>query len=296
MKFSLRQLQVFHQVAELGSVSEAAKVLNMSQSAASMALGQLESMLDKPLFKRQGRQMALNHWGHWLRPHVLQVLGQCRTIELGMSSMDLVSGRLSLGVSQTPADFIMPRLLAELDRDFPQLEIHMGVANTEHVIAGLVDYHFDLGVIEGHCDDERIEQSTLCSDELVLVAASDHPYAQQERTSLAQLEMAHWVLRERGAGTREIFDLCIHEHITQIRVHREYDHVGVILALLQEGPYLSCLSRRAVASAVEAGQLTILSVPELNMKREFRFIWRKQDNGEEIRSLVQTTARHVVGH
>lgn len=293
MKFSLRQMQVFQQVAEQQSVSEAARVLNMSQSAASMALAQLENLLGHDLFQREGRKMTLNHWGQWLRPHVQQLLGNCRTIELGLQSMDLVSGALTLGASQTPAEFVVPNLIASLDRDFPHLELGLGVENTEGIITGLIDYRYDLGLIEGHCDDERVAQQPLCDDELVVVAAPDHPFAQQEQTTLAQLEASRWVLRERGAGTREIFDLAIHEHIESLKVHREYDQVAVIKALVGQSHYLTCLSRRAVSRAVSAGRLVILNVPWLTMRRDFRFIWRKADAVNELRDLVINRARQL---
>lgn len=294
MKFTLRQLQVFQQVAEQQSVSEAARVLQMSQSAASMALSQLEAQLEKPLFHREGRKMTLNHWGRWLRPHALALLGNCKTIEMGMQSLDLVSGSLTLGASQTPAEFVVPELIAALDRDFAHLEMGLHVENTEGVIAGLLDFRYDLGLIEGHCDDERLTLAPLCDDELVIVAGADHPYADKESVTLAQLEVAQWILRERGAGTREIFDLSIHEHIKRLRVHREYDQVSVILALVRQGQYLTCLSTRAVEDGVKRGDLVKLSVPDLRMKRNFQFIWRRQDVASELREVVLSRARHLI--
>jgi len=295
MKFSLRQMQVFHSVAENQSVSDAARELNMSQSAASMALAQLETMLGKPLFNRHGRKMALTSWGLWLRPHVQQLLSNCHTIELGMENRDLVSGRISVGASQTPAAHIVPQLVCQLDCDFPHLEVAVGVENTEHVISGLIDYRYDIGIIEGHCDDERVEVQRLCDDELVIVASAQHPYAIGKKASLTQLEMAQWILRERGAGTREIFDISIHEHITQLKVHREFDHVGVIIALIKQGNYLTCLSRRSVAQLVEKGELVILAVPELMMKRDFSFVWRKHDVTSPSRTVIMKTANSLVG-
>jgi DNA-binding transcriptional LysR family regulator len=291
MKFSLRQMQVFNYVAEYQSVSEAAKELNMSQSAASMALSQLESMLEKPLFIRQGRKMKLNNSGLWLRPHVHQLLSNCHTIELGMKDRDLVSGLISLGASQTPAEHLVPALVTQLDQDFPHLQVDFGVENTEHVIQGLHEYRYDLGIIEGHCDDESMDVQKLCEDELVIVASAQHAYAQGEQTSLTQLEMAQWILRERGAGTREIFDISIHEHIDQLNVHREYDHVGVIVALVADGNYLTCLSRRSVHQAVSQGVLAILNVPELNMVRDFSFVWRKSEGSSASRVAMIKTAK-----
>jgi DNA-binding transcriptional LysR family regulator len=116
-----------------------------------------------------------------------------------------------------------------------------------------------------------------------------------DRVSLIQLEMAVWVLRERGAGTREIFDISIHEHIQQLKVHREYDQVSVIMALVAQGNYLSCLSRRTVAQLVDQGKLAILTVPELKMVRDFSFVWRKQESDSPSRSVTMKSAASLIG-
>lgn len=294
MKFSLRQLQIFQLIAEHQRVSVAAKVLHMSQSAASMGLAQLEGALGHPLFVRQGRRMELTNYGLWLRPHVHEVLAHCRTIQMGMSGMELVSGQIQLGVSQTPAEHLVPALFCVMDRSFPQLNLKLEVENTEHVIEGLLDYRYDLGIIEGRCDDERIAQQVWCKDELVILASVKHPYSQQETTSLAQLELAQWILREPGAGTREVFDSNIHKYLKQLSVHREYEQVGVILALLERGKYLGCLSRRSVEPWVSSGKLKILNVPELNITREFLFIWRKEEDDNPSRNAILKVANSIV--
>jgi len=293
VKFSLRQMQIFQLVAEHRSVSVAAKELHMSQSAASMSLAQLESMLGHPLFIRQGRRMELTSWGQWLRPRVHELVASCYAIDMGMSTMEVICGRLNLGASQTPAEHLVPALISEMDNSFPRLNLTLQVENTEHVISGLLDYHYDLGIIEGHCDDDRIERAVWCQDELVIFASANHPYSQQAETRLAQLEMAQWILREQGAGTREIFDSCIHEHIAQLRVHREYEYVNVMLAMVSESHYLSCLSYRSVKPLVESQQVTILNVPELSMKRDFTFIWRKDEDVNPNRTAILNTARKI---
>jgi DNA-binding transcriptional LysR family regulator len=107
--------------------------------------------------------------------------------------------------------------------------------------------------------------------------------------------MADWVLRERGAGTREIFDISIHKHIQQLKVHREFDQVSVIMELVAQGHYLSCLSRRTVAQFVDQGRLSILNIAELSMVRDFSFVWRKQEADSPNRSVIMKTAASLVG-
>jgi len=241
MRYSLKQLAVFDAIADSGSVSVAAEKLALTQSATSMSLAQLEKMLGRPLFERQGKQMALTHWGMWLRPKAKRLLQDAQQIEMGFYDQQLVSGEISIGASQTPAEHLVPDLISIIDNDFPEIRIDLRVKSTRAVIEGVLDYKFDLGIIEGRSDDNRIHQEEWCRDHLTVIASAHHPFAKRSTVSLAQLEQAKWVLRERGSGTRKTFDSSIHHLIEDLDVWREYEHVPVLRTLVANGPYLTCL-------------------------------------------------------
>ncbi|MBU2708369.1 LysR family transcriptional regulator [Zooshikella marina] len=274
MRYSLKQLAVFDAVADSGSVSQAAEKLSLTQSATSMSLAQLEKMLGHPLFERQGKMMTLTHWGMWLRPKAKKLLQDAQQIEYGFHGQHLLSGEIKLGASQTPAEHLVPDLISIIDNDFPEIRIKLGVQSTDSIINGVLDYQYDLGIIEGRCDDNRIAQDVWCRDHLTVIAASHHPFAQCKQVSLAQLEQAKWVLREHGSGTRKIFDSSIHHLISDLDVWREYEHVPVLRSMVANGPYLTCLPYLDVEQFIEQGQLVTLNVPELNMERTLSFIWR----------------------
>ncbi|MBY7868686.1 LysR family transcriptional regulator [Vibrio fluvialis] len=274
MRYSLKQLAVFEAVADCGSVSAAADKLALTQSATSMSLAQLEKMLGRPLFERQGKQMALTHWGMWLRPKAKKLLQDAQQIEMGFYDQHLLSGEIRLGASQTPAEHLVPDLISIIDSDFPEIRIELGVKSTQGVIEGILDYKYDLGIIEGRCDDNRIHQEVWCRDHLTVVAAAHHPFAKRDFVSLAQLEQAKWVLREHGSGTRKTFDSSIHKLIADLDVWREYEHVPVLRSLVANGSYLTCLPYLDVERYIQSGQLVALNVPELNMERTLSFVWR----------------------
>lgn len=274
MRYSLKQLAVFDAVADSGSVSQAAEKLSLTQSATSMSLAQLEKMLGHPLFERQGKMMTLTHWGMWLRPKAKKLLQDAQQIEYGFHGQHLLSGEIKLGASQTPAEHLVPDLISIIDNDFPEIRIKLGVQSTDSIINGVLDYQYDLGIIEGRCDDNRTAQEVWCRDHLTVIAASHHPFAQCKQVSLAQLEQAKWVLREHGSGTRKIFDSSIHHLISDLDVWREYEHVPVLRSMVANGPYLTCLPYLDVEQFIEQGQLVTLNVPELNMERTLSFIWR----------------------
>ncbi|MBA5763268.1 LysR family transcriptional regulator [Vibrio sp. 404] len=274
MRYSLKQLAVFDAVANTGSVSLAADKLALTQSATSMSLAQLEKMLGRPLFERQGKQMALTHWGNWLRPKAKRLLQDAQQIEMGFIEQHLLSGELCIGASQTPAEHLIPDLISRIDSDFPELRIKLNVQSTDNVLQGLIDYKYDIGIIEGRCDDNRLHQEIWCRDHLTVVASAHHPFAKADRVTLSQLEQAKWVLREHGSGTRMIFDSSIHHLIEDLDVWREYEHVPVLRSMVANGQYVTCLPYLDVERFIESGMLVALDVPELSMDRTLSFVWR----------------------
>ncbi|MBW8189508.1 LysR family transcriptional regulator [Neiella marina] len=290
MRYSLKQLAVFDAVASLESVSLAADKLALTQSATSMALAQLEKMLGRPLFERQGRRMVLTHWGMWLRPKAKQLLFDAQQIELGFYDQHIISGELSLAASQTAAEHLVPELISHIDSSFPELRIRFEVDNSEGVLDGVRNYQFDLGIIEGRCDDSRVEQQIWCHDHLVIVASAHHPFANKESVSLAQLEQARWVLREHGAGTREIFDSALLGLIEDLDVWREYEQVPVLRQLVADSQYLSCLPYLDVVKFVERGDLVVLKVPDLSIERPLSFIWRNDRTENPLRDCIKREA------
>ncbi|QIZ78269.1 LysR substrate-binding domain-containing protein [Ferrimonas lipolytica] len=293
MRFSLKQLSIFEAVARTGSVSLAAEELAQSQSAASMALAQLERMLGHPLFERQNKRMALTAWGNWLRPKARKILLDIGQIESGFAQQEIISGEINVGVSQTAAEHLFPEVIRDLDRDFPALKINMGVQNTDQVIEGVRSFQYDFGIIEGRCDDNQIQQEIWCYDHLAIVASSNHPYARFKQVSYAQLERAQWVLRERGSGIRSSFESALHGHIEDLDVWREYEQVRVLKKLVAEGLYLSCLPYFDIRDCVKSGELIELNVPELNMKRPLTFIWRRDSQVNPLRECITLQARRL---
>ncbi|WP_022942235.1 LysR family transcriptional regulator [Psychromonas hadalis] len=294
MKYTLKQLSVFDAVASQESVSAAARKLSMTQSAVSMSLSQLENLLDRPLFIRQGNRLTLSHWGRWLRPKAKRLLQDALQIELGLHDQQMISGCFSLSVSQTFAEHLLPELISKIDTDFPELRINLQIENTEHVVDGVLNHDYEMGIIEGRNDDNRIFQENLLEDHLVIISSTFHAYAKHKKVNIAQLEQSKWILREQGAGTRRIFDGAVHGLIENIDVYKEYESVAVIKALVKNGGYLGCLPYLDVIKEVEKGELVILPTPELNMTRNLAFIWRKDAGENPLRSCILAQARRLI--
>ncbi len=274
MAISLRQLQVFIETARNENVSRAAQVLSMSQSAASSALLELEKSHDCLLFDRVGKSLRLNSLGRGLLPMAESVLGQVADIEAYLAGHQLAP--LRIAATLTIGNYLATLIVAEYMRRHPAAEIGLHVANTDAVVAGLLDFSCDLALIEGDISDPNLIVEPWLTDELVIFCAPDHPMATATAIDDQQLAAASWILRERGSGTRSLFDRVVARRLGNIRPRLELEHTEAIKRAVESGLGIGCLSRLTLRDAFRRGSLCEIPTPQFDLGRQFYFARRRQ--------------------
>ena len=85
-----------------------------------------------------------------------------------------------------------------------------------------------------------------------------------------------WILREQGSGTRLTFDQAMRHHPQPLNIRLELEHTEAIKRAVESGLGIGCISRLALRDAFRRGSLVALETPELDLSRQFYFIWHKQ--------------------
>lgn len=285
MRITLRQLEIFAAIASHGHVTRAAEAIAMTQSAASMALAELEQQLGSTLFDRIGRQMLLNEAGRQLLPDALDVLDRVRDIEAATGSSELAFD-LRLGASLTIGNYLFPALLAELSRRHPRGHVRLSLKNTELVIADLVSYRVDLGFVEGPVQDGRLRCYPWRRDRLTVFVHADHPLAGKTATR-EDLKTVSWILREKGSGTREVFERALANASLPSSVAFELEQPEAIRQCVRTGLGMGCLSLLELRDAFQAGWLAPVATPFLDLEREFQVVMhRNKHPSPGIRAIL----------
>lgn len=254
-RVTLRQWSVFVAVARCETTTAAGAQLSLSQSAVSAALAELESALAQPLFDRHGRRLHLNALGRQLLPQAQALLDHADALELATQQPSV---RLKLAASSTIGNYVLPALLARLRQQIaPDSQLDLLIGNTQDVVDAVLRFDVDLGLIEGSCRGEALEIEPWMEDEMVIVAAPDHPLA-HGRVSHAALRQAAWLMREPGSGTRELIDSRIAAAVGPLHVALELGHSEAIQRTVAAGYGISCLSRHVVNDALRDGRLAIV--------------------------------------
>jgi len=275
VKTTLKQLQIFTSIARNRNLSKAAKENFLSQSAASMSLAELERQLGKKLFDRIGRQLELNALGKSLLPKALDIIERAKEIEeICQQESSAVTGSLKVGASSTIGNYLIPKIVGDFVKQHPTAHLLLDIGNTEHVTRELLDFNIDIGFIEGFCEHPLITVSPWFPDRLIVFSAPDHPLA-QKKPSRSEILHSNWILRERGSGTRDIFERALDNDVHKLNIFLELGHTEAIKQAVEANLGISCLSVHVLKRALREGSLVEIPTPFWDLRRMFTLLVHK---------------------
>lgn len=212
MAFTLRQLQFFVAAAEAGSVSGAARALSISQSSVTEAIRALEDDLGVILFDRQARGLLITHKGSAFLRHARQILSDVSTARSSFKEeAETATGRLSLGVTQLVAGYVLSDILQRFRRAFPQVELNVIEDSGEYLQHLLIGGELDVAVLLTSSVRDRLalHVETLLVSPYRLWLPLGHALAQQEAIQLeelAGLPLIQLMVDEIEDSTRRLTD------------------------------------------------------------------------------------------
>jgi DNA-binding transcriptional LysR family regulator len=275
---TLEQLRIFVAVAERQHVTDAARSLNMAQSAASHAIASLEMRHDTKLFDRVGRRIELTEAGRSLLSEARTILTQVERAELALSEFGkLERGTLKVQASQTIASYWLPRHLVVFRQAHPRIDIRLSVGNTAQVAEAVESGAVELGFVEGAVKGDQFVSVPIARDQLVLVVRPNHPWAQTARLTARNLLESVWVLREHGSGTRSVFEQALTQlgiEPSHLRVVMELPSNEAVRAAVEAGLGATALSASVAAPSIESALLH--HVPFRLPQREFHVLYHAQ--------------------
>ncbi|MBV9272886.1 MAG: LysR family transcriptional regulator [Verrucomicrobia bacterium] len=280
---NLNHLFLFRAVAEAGGFSRAAEQIHVSQPAISMQVGELEAQLGLALFHRLGRGVKLTAAGKLLLGYAQRLGALAVDAEQAMAEVKgLRRGHLAIGASTTIGVYLLPDLLGEYRRRYPDIDLQFDIANTEDIERRLVDGTLDAGLTEGLPPDRReLETVVFLRDQLVPIARPDHPRLKCGRKplTLRQLCAEPMIVREAGSGTREVIDRALAKRGQKFqRPPLILGSTEAIKRAVAAGLGVAIVSHLTIQTELAAGQLAILPLAGFQLTRPLhRLCWRNRE-------------------
>lgn len=259
-------LKVFVTVIEQKSFSRAAEELYLSQPSVSLHIRNLENEFGAKLLHRSSRRLSLTPAGEALFRHAKEILNHYDQAKSEINDLrHVVTGALKIGASFTIGEYVLPRFLAEVSENYPNVDVSVTIANTEEITQLLHKNHLDIGIVEGQVSLPGIEAEPFMSDDMLLIMPIGHPLSKLSKVSAQELQNQTWILREFGSGTRSFSDDLFKK--LEIKIERSFvfsSNEGVKEAVIH-GLGIAIVSRLVVHK--ELASKVIKTVPIKNKEK-----------------------------
>lgn len=283
-----QHLLVFVMVAEKQNFSRAAEELHMTQPAVSQYIRALEENIGIRLLERTNKYLQLNKAGEIVYHHAKEILGLYTKMQNLVDDLtNKAKGELKIGASYTFGEYVLPHLLTDLQRQYPEIEPSVTIANTATVAELVTSHQLDIGIIEGGFKDKELMEENFAEDSMVIVVSTHHPLALKEMVTISDLENEIWIVREKGSGTREATEEMFHNLLFTPKKKIVFSSTQPIKEAVEAGLGISLLSKWAVQREIINKDLKILHTKGLPFSRQFSMITKSRFQTKALELFIE---------
>lgn len=258
---NLKQLEAFVMIANNKSFSLTAKKLYLTQPTVSAYISKLEYELGEKLFYRTTKEVTLTEAGKKIYIYAKDIIELAEKIENAFKgSSEEGTRRMVISASSIPGTYLLPGILAEFSRTYPNVEMRVQESDSAGVMNDIREHRADLGFVGTATKDREISFMPFCRDELVLITPNNDRYRElkEKKLNLTWIEQEPWIMREDGSGTYKETLHVFEEmgiHSDQLHILARFNNTGAILLSVAQGSGISIVSRLAAQAAVERGDV-----------------------------------------
>jgi DNA-binding transcriptional LysR family regulator len=200
-----RHLRALTILEREGSYTRAAKILNLTQSAVSHAMRNLQEQVGCSLLYTVGKKVYLTEQGKILRRDAESILNSMSQALKNIRSEGMEDrGRLVIGCSAASSQFILPPVLREFKDCFPRYEIAIRPGDTADLVEQLHGQNIDLAVCLMPPELDKLDARKLFEDELCFMVSPLHPWAVKGKMKVQDLRSTQFILYSRRSMTFEL--------------------------------------------------------------------------------------------
>ncbi|MDB1125076.1 LysR family transcriptional regulator [Vibrio algarum] len=269
---NFRSIRVFLTVYEQGSVSGAAKVLNLTQPTISIQLKQLSELLGAELYHLQGKKLVFTEVGHMTARYCMKIIQNVDDLEIEIANLaQLKSGTLKVA-AVTSCEYFVPHLIGSFIDKHQMVDIDLKVDNRDKIKERYQNGQDDLYLFSHIDSDMSGGIVPLFPNNLYAIASKNHPLARKDNIDIRSLVGFSWILREQGSGTRQAIEKHLGQHDITLNPKLVMESNEAIKHCVMAGMGLSILSEYALTQE-NPSNLAILSVDTFPIETHWNLVF-----------------------
>jgi len=273
LNISLRQLRYFDALARHGHFGRAAEACAITQPALSMQIKEMEEALGGVLLERNARQVALTKFGEEIADRVRDILRAVDELgDFARASRDLLAGRLRVGMIPTIAPYLLPKVIANLKRMHPELDVHVREALTAKLIEELAEGRLDTAIVALPVSEPSLTEVALFAENFLLV----RPGADAEKPvpGIDKLRDMRLLLLEEGHCFRDQA-LAFCKMRSPPRETLDASSLSTLVQMVSAGIGVTLIPEMAVAVETRSAPVSVTRLKNPQPSRTVGMVWRK---------------------
>jgi DNA-binding transcriptional LysR family regulator len=281
MKYTLHQLQIFHKVSELKSVTKASEELFLTQPAVSIQLKNFQNQFQIPLFEVVGRKIYITEFGEEITLAAENILNEVNAITYkALSFQGELAGKLKMAIVST-AKYVMPYFLTDFMNQHKGVELSMDVTNKAEVVRSLENNEIDFALVSTIPKNLKINRIQLMDNKLYLVGGKQYK-STGKHISKKEFEQLPLIYREQGSATRKKMEYFIASNKISTYKKMELKSNEALKQAIIAGLGYSIMPLIGIKNELKTGDLQVIPVKNLPMTTNWNLIWLSSKNLSSI--------------
>ena len=264
----IETFQVFCDLVETTSFSEAAARNGISQSAVSQQIRALEERFKVTLLERGRRNFSVTPEGEVFLKAAQNILQAYYSIEQDLGSMrDVVAGPLTIATVYSIGFHELPPYLEAFRERFPEVDLQVHYRRSNQVYADVSENLADLGLVAYPQERKGVEIEPAWKDKLVVICPPNHPLAKRDTIDLKAIDGQRFISFEPDLPTRKAIDGMFTQAGIQVKEVVEFDNIETVKRGVLIENAISIVPSESVRSEVKSGTLAQIAI-------NGKFVWR----------------------
>jgi len=277
---NLDYLRTYLEVIKLGSFSEVAKKLSISQPAVSFQIQKLEQDLGVRLIDRSQKSIVMTQAGKRLLHFAESVEDERGHLQRDLDQLrEEVTGHLVVTASTIPGEFLLPSILSEFKARHPAVMAQVVVSDSLTVINEVRGNTYEVGFCGAAPERHGLESFKIAGDEIVLIVFPEHPFADRGEISLTELEGEPFIFREETSGTQQSLKALLSRAGFDLNKWVPNLVLGTTQAVVSSVELragIAFVSNLAIKKSLALGLVKQVAISGLRLNRDFYCVYRRE--------------------
>jgi LysR family hydrogen peroxide-inducible transcriptional activator len=291
---SMRQLRYFVALAEMRHFRRAAEAVGISQPSLSLQIGNLEELLGTQLIERGRGPVTLTPVGREVLILARRTLDDAQEIlDVTAAMRGGLSGTIRLGASPSLGPYLLPRVVGQLHKTFPDLRLYIRERVPRQLREELLDGTHDMILSQLPMQGAEFHVRRLFSESLLLVVPPDHPLARQPSVAVSDLKGLEVLSLGPDFVLHDQIQVICSEHGADLVRDYEGTSLDALRQMVAMGMGVTFLPQLYVTSEIDPREAAVVALPMVrsNFNRTVGLVWRK---GSGARLIYDRIADEIV--